>query len=268
MWKNVVTRWGGRLALSLLLMQLAATLSADAQVIAKSITLGWNAASDVTVRGYAIYFGRTNQTVNTRLDAGTNLSCSISGMVVGVTYRIYAVSYDALGIESLPSNQLTYTPTIPAVTNAPPRLQIARQANGSMTLSFTTGTNSTCAIQFAATPTAKYWQTLTNVTANQVGAVIATDISASRVPQRFYRVALVPQPLVSGISIARQPNGSMRLDWMTPPGATARIQSASSPTATTWSTRATITSNDEGQAAYVDTTAAQASKRFYRVVMP
>lgn len=268
MWKKVVFQQGGWFALGLLLMQLAVTLPAHAQVIAKPITLGWNPAFDGSVYGYAIYYGRTNQTTNTRIDAGTNLSCTISGMVVGTTYRIFAVSYNAQGVESPPSNQLLYTPTTPAVTNAPPRLQIARQSNGSMKLSYTAGTNKTCAIQFAPTPTAKYWQTLTNVAANQVGDVIATDISASRVPQRFYRVALTPQPLVSGISIARQANGSMKLNWMTPPGASARIQSAPSPTATTWTTRATITSNDEGQASYVDATAAQASARFYRVVMP
>lgn len=251
-----------------LLMQVFALRSASAQVLAKPITLGWNAASDVTIRGYAIYYGRTNLTTNTRIDSGTNLSCTISGMLVGVTYRIYAVSYDAQGIESLPSNQITFTPTTPAAPNPPPRLQIARQADGSMKLSLTTATNVTCAIQFASTPTAQYWQTLTNVPANQAGNVIATDISASRVPQRFYRAVLSPQPLVSGISIARQANGAMRLDWMTPPSATSRIQSATSPTATTWTTRATITSNAEGQASYVDTTAAQAGARFYRVVMP
>lgn len=249
-----------------LLMHLITAHSANAQTIAKPITLGWNAASDMTIRGYAIYYGRTNLTATTRINTGTNLSCTITDLIVGVTYRIYAVSYDAAGIESLPSNQVNFTPTTPAIT--PPRLQITRLSDGNMQLTYAAGTNVTCAIQFAATPTAQYWQTLTNVAANQAGNIIATDTSANRVPQRFYRVALTPQPLVSGITIARQPNGTMKLNWMTPPGAVCRIQSASSPTATTWTTRATITSNDEGQAAYVDTTAAQANARFYRVAMP
>jgi len=251
-----------------LLMQLTAVLPTEAQTVAKPVTLGWNAAADPAVRGYAIYYGRTNLPTNTRINSGTNLSCTMTGLFVGVTYRIYAVSYDAQGIESLPSNQLTFTPTMPAATNPPPRLQIARQSNGSMKLSYAAGTNTTCAIQYASTPTAKYWQTLTNVAANQVGDIIALDTTASRVPQRFYRVALTPQPLVSALAIARQTNGTMRLSWMTPPGTPSRIQSASSPAATTWTTRATVTSTDEGQAAFLDSTAAQSSKRFYRVVMP
>lgn len=264
--KVVVTRWGGCWIVCWLLVQLTTTLPTAAQTMAKPITLGWNAASDGAVRGYAIYYGRTNLTANTRINAGTNLNCTISDLLVGVTYRIYAVSYDAAGIESLPSNQVTFTPMTPAPI--PPRLQIARLADGNMRLTYAAGTNTTCAIQFAATPTAKYWQTLTNVAANQAGNIIATDTTASRVPQRFYRVALTPQPLVSAITIARQPNGTMKLNWMTPPRAICRVQSASSPTATTWTTRATITSNDEGQAMYVDPTAAQASARFYRVAMP
>lgn len=251
-----------------LLLHLTSGFPADAQTFAKPITLGWNAAADMAVRGYAIYYGRTNLTANTRINAGSNLSCTISDLLVGVTYRIYAVSYNAQGVESPPSNQLTFTPITPAPTNVPPRLQIARQANGSMTLSYAAGTNTKCAIQFAPTPTAKYWQTLTNIAANQAGNIIFTDISASRVPQRFYRVALTPQPLISAISIVRQSNGSMKLSWQTPPGAVSRIQSASSPNATTWTTRATVTATDAGQAAFLDSTAAQASARFYRVAMP
>jgi hypothetical protein len=253
------------LAVSLCLGQFASGRARGATVTAAPLTLGWSAASDATVRGYAIYYGRTNQTTTTRVDAGANLSCTVSGLIIGVTYRIYAVSYNAQGVESTASNQLLFTPqTAPSA----PRLQIARQSDGSMRLSYQVASNAVCAIQFAAKPNATYWQTLTNVTASQLGDVIATDFSASQVSQRFYRAALSSQPLISGITISRQPNGSMRLDWMTPPGATCQIQSAASPNAPTWTTRATVTANAEGQAAYVDATAASVSTRFYRVAMP
>jgi len=244
-----------------LLLQLTPSLPANAQTIAKPITLGWDASADVAVRGYAIYFGRTNLTTNTRLDAGTNRNCTISGLLAGVTYRIYAVSYDAQGIESLPSNQLNYTPP-------PPRVQLARQSNRGMRGSYFVGTNTTCAIQFAATPAPTYWQTLANVTPDQAGNLILTDTTANRVPQRFYRVALSAQPLTSTVRTTLQPNGSVQLNWTTPPVALSRIQYAASPNATTWTTLATVASNNEGQAAYLDTTAAGAGLRFYRAVIP
>ncbi|MGC3956410.1 MAG: hypothetical protein QM813_00070 [Verrucomicrobiota bacterium] len=189
------------------------------------------------------------------------MNCAISGLYVGVTYRIYAVSYDAQGNESLPSNLLNFTPSAP-------RVQLARQSNGNMSLSYFVGTNITCAIQFAATPTPAYWQTLANVAPDQAGNIILTDTTASRVPQRFYRVALSAQPLTSAVKTTPQPNGSIQLNWTTPPVALSRIQYAASPTATTWTTLATIASNDEGQATYLDTTAAGAGVRFYRAVIP
>jgi hypothetical protein len=255
------------LAIGCLLAQFVTGFELNAQVIARPVTLGWYASLDTTVRGYAIYFGATNQTAPARIDTGTNLSCTISNLVVGTTYRLYAVSYNAQGVESLPSNQVQFTPTQAAVPGGP-RLQITRQSDGSMKLDCLVGVNKTCAIQFAATPTAKYWQTLTNVAANQAGNVIATDFSASRVPQRFYRVSLTPQPLLSAITIARQSNGAMRLSWLTPPKAVCRVQSASSPAATTWATLTTVTANDEGQAVWVDQSATSATSRFYRVAMP
>ena len=261
MQNQVVSRWGSCWILCWLLLHLNPSLPVHAQTIAKPITLGWDASADVAVCGYAIYFGRTNLTANTRLDAGTNLSCTISGLLVGVTYRIYAVSYDAQSIESPPSNQLTYTP-------APPRVQLARQANGGMSLSYFVGTNTTCAIQFAATPTPIYWQTLANVTPDQAGNLILTDTTANRVPQRFYRVALSAQPLTSPVRTTLQPGGSIQLDWTTPPVALSRIQYATNPNATTWTTLATVASNDEGQATYLDATAAGAELRFYRAVIP
>lgn len=244
--------------------------ASQAAELAAPVTLRWDAATDANVRGYAVYYGPAEQSAVNRIDVGNNLLCVLSNLYVGVTYRIYAVSYNAVLVESIPSNELLYTPTTPAVTTPPNtrRLQITRLTDGSMKLSYAAETNITCAIQFAATPTAAYWQTLTNVAANRTGNIIATDISARRVPQRFYRVALSPQPLVSEITIVPQANGAMRLSWLTPPNATTQVQSASSPTARTWTTRATITSNDEGQASYVDATAAQAGARFYRVVMP
>lgn len=261
--KEVVNRWGGFWIVCGLLLQLTASSSAEAQVIAKPVTLGWNAATDISVRGYAIYYGRTSQPTNTRIDAGSQLNCTISGLTVGVAYRIYAVSYDAQGVESIPSNQLTFTPTTPA-----PLLQIARLVNGNMRLNYAAGLNTTCAVQFASSPATTYWQTLTNIAADASGNILVTDTTASRVPQRYYRIAHTPQPLTSPVSTTLQLNGSMRLNWTTPPAATSRIQYAASPNATTWTTFTTVTSNDEGQATYLDVTAGSAGIRFYRAVTP
>lgn len=235
---------------------------------AAPITLSWNASPDTGVRGYAVYYGLTTQSAKTRVDVGANLSCRITNLIAGATYRIYAVCYDALGIESVPSNQLLFTPPAPPIPAAGPRLQITKLADGSMRLSYKATPGQVCAIQFASTPNPVAWQTLTNVTANSLSNVIATDISAKQVPQRFYRVALSAQPLLSAISIARQSDGNMLLKGSAPPGAACRVLYATKPNPTSWQLRANVVADAEGRINYLDNTAKIASSRFYRVAMP
>ncbi len=238
--------------------------------IAAPIGLGWNASADSAVTGYAVYYGSVSQPALTRLNAGTNLSCRISNLVVGVTYQIYAVSYNWQGVESRPSNELLFTPVgLPNPAPATgPLLQISRQANGRMRLSSQVTPGTICGIQFASTPNPSTWQTLTNVTANTAGEVVALDMSASQVPQRFYRLALSPQPLLGAMTITRQPDGNMVLRGTAPPNTTCRVLYATTPNPTSWLTRATVVADAEGRITYLDTTAKNASSRFYRMVTP
>ena len=152
--------------------------------IAAPVRLGWNPAVDLAVRGYAIYYGPTNGSTLTRVDAGTSLNCTISDLTVGETYRIYAVSYDVLGFESIPSNQILFTAPVPAV----PRLEIARLSNGSMRVSSTVTPGKLCTVQFTASLNPANWQTLTNVVATSSGSVVAVDATAKNAPRRFYRL--------------------------------------------------------------------------------
>jgi len=243
------------------------TCSGAAAIMAAPITLAWSAASDPNVRGHAIYYGLAQQSTTTRVNVGTNLFCRITNLIATATYRIYAISYDAQGLESIPSNQLYYTPPVPPAPTGP-RLQITRQTDGSMRLNCQATPGQVCSVQFAATPNPAYWQTLTNVTANSMSNVVAVDLSAKQVPQRFYRVALAPQPLLSALTITRQADGNMLLRSTAPPGASCRVLYATKPDATSWLTRATVLADAEGRISYLDTTAKNANSRFYRMVMP
>jgi len=261
----------GRLAWLAVAALLFILTRAEAAVTnAAPITLAWNAAPDPGVKGYAVYYGLATQSITNRVNVATNLSCRITNLIANLTYRIYAVSYDALGVESLPSNQLLYTPPVPPVTGVTPgpRVLIAAQADGSMRLSYKTTPGRLCGVQFAATPNPVFWQTLTNVASDGLSNVIAVDLNARRVPQRFYRVALSPQPLLSALTITRQADGNMLLRGTAPPGASCRVLYATKPNPTSWLTRASIVADAEGQITYLDTTAATASSRFYRMAMP
>lgn len=74
-----------------------------------SVRMAWDAANDPSVIGYAIYCRITNSAVVNRADAGTALSARITGLAEGATYLFWAVSYNASGTESVPSNPVYYT---------------------------------------------------------------------------------------------------------------------------------------------------------------
>lgn len=232
--------------------------------IARPVRLGWDASTDPKVRGYALYYGAVGQTPGTRLDAGTNLFGTISNLTAGADYWIYAVSYDAANIESVPSNQLVFTAPAPP----PPKLEIARQADGSMKLSYKAAPAQVCGFQFTSKLNPPVWQTLTNVTADSLGNVVALDLAAKAVPQRFYRVALAPQPLVSALTATRLSNGHLRLNWTAPPYSTNRVIFAAHPQATLWPTFTNVVADAEGRAAVTDAAPTSVSQRFYRVMLP
>jgi len=156
---------------------------AQAAQIAPPMTLAWNPASDLTIKGYLIYYGPTNQPATNRLDAGMNNSATIYNMQANVTYRLYAVSYNTQGIESNPSNQLLVR------QGTVSRLKLAKQTNGSMKLTFSAAPGAAGQVQYASKPTGA-WQTLGTATTDGSGNGTFTDTSANQASSRFYRIAV------------------------------------------------------------------------------
>jgi hypothetical protein len=257
---------GLQLLFALAAVGLLGTGAADGQTVtkAKPVTLGWEASPDAGVAGYAVYYGPVSSGDLIRIATGLNLTCRLTNLNVGVTYRIFAVSHNALGLESPPSNEVYYTPTTPAVPQA--RLQVARLPDGNMRLNYPAPASGPYAIQFAPTPDARNWQTLTNVSLGAAGELVFTDATAAKVPQRFYRVAHSAQPVVVGTQVARQPNGAMKLAGLTAPEAYVQIQ-FTPVLGTAWTPLGNVFADAEGRFAFTDVTASTTGNRFYRMVI-
>jgi hypothetical protein len=58
------------------------------------------------------------------------------------------------------------------------------------------------------------------------------------------------------------------LSGKAPPGASCRVQYAATPNPTFWSTLSTVTADANGNVVTLDTTARQATRRFYRMALP
>jgi hypothetical protein len=155
--------------------------AATAPRLSVPLTLAWDAANDPSVQGYAIYYGLTNQPATNRLDAGANLRVTLFNLQATRGYRLYAVSYNTQGTESVPSNQILVT--MPAIS----RLTLTRLSDGKMQLFFRAAPGMACRIQYTSQLRGGSWQTLTNVTTNLVGEAKVVDAGAPGTASRFYR---------------------------------------------------------------------------------
>ena len=88
---------------------------------AQSVTLAWKPSLSF-VAGYMVYYGTASGAYSTRIDVGTNLTCTIANLQEGWTYYFVGTAYDDLGIESIYSDEISYTVTLrgpPTITVQP-----------------------------------------------------------------------------------------------------------------------------------------------------
>jgi hypothetical protein len=78
-------------------------------VIGATVTVAWDPSPDGTVTGYKLYYGVGVRSYTNQLDVGSALQATDTNMTVGQTYHFAATAYNALGTESVFSDELTYT---------------------------------------------------------------------------------------------------------------------------------------------------------------
>ncbi len=103
---NGLTRWdrfGKLFALMLLLMFWGASLSAS-----PTVRIAWDPNPENNIAGYRIYFGLTSGGQTNIVDVGDNTVGSIANLAVATSYFFYVTAYNVFGLESDPSEILTY----------------------------------------------------------------------------------------------------------------------------------------------------------------
>ncbi|MGO9476364.1 MAG: Ig-like domain-containing protein, partial [Limisphaerales bacterium] len=87
------------------------------------MNLAWNPTTDSTVVGFNIYYGGASATYTNEFSVGMATNATISGLVPGATYYFAATTYNAAGLESPFSAEISYlVPPIVPVGNQPPTL--------------------------------------------------------------------------------------------------------------------------------------------------
>ena len=114
---------------------------------ALGVSLAWDPSPDTNVVGYAVYYGTNSGNYAVRVAVGNQTNTVVQGVTNTLTYYFVATAYTAEGLESLPSNEVSFAPG--------------------------TGTPSTTPVVSITSPSAGPVFTTTNVTANLSG--VASD---------------------------------------------------------------------------------------------
>lgn len=178
-----------------------------------SVILSWNPSVDHSVVGYNVYYGTASGVYSQIIPVGNVTSVTVSNLVTGVTYFFVVTAVDSVGLESLPSNELSYTVPSPA---SPTVLALAKIPGLGLlnALSLTsTGVDSTrWAIEASAD--LKTWRTLTLGT----NASVHLAVIVSSAPQMLFRL----RSGTPGVRLALQPpqtNGFLNSFSLTSVGA-------------------------------------------------
>jgi len=124
-----------QLILCLSLLGVLGVTGAQAQ---SSATVSWNAVTGGSVTGYRIYQGTASGLYTQSILAGNVTQTTVANLADGTQYYFAVTAYNAAGVESPYSAEVTYTPTSSRPPGSP--LSFAASA-GTITIPFVTNTS-------------------------------------------------------------------------------------------------------------------------------
>ena len=146
----------------------------------QNVTLTWNPSTSPNVAGYDIYYGPACGTYTNKISVGNVTSATVPGLKEGACNYFVVTARATSGLESLPSNEVSY--------NIPDRAILAIQtvrlhgAPASVTITATGATPSEWALE--SSPDCKTWTTVTEGTNPQVNV----SLVITGTPSLFFRL--------------------------------------------------------------------------------
>jgi fibronectin type 3 domain-containing protein len=171
--------WATCLALAMLYGP--AAVGATTPLATQSLTLGWTPSPSTNVAGYHIYYGSDGTNFQYEMDAGTNTIFEVSGLQEGETNSFVVTAYDAQGVDSAPSNLITYV--VPGTVN------IASKAGAGSPAIITFPVVTGYTYQVQASVNLITWSNVWQTTATSNGWIQFEDSESTHLNTRFYRLA-------------------------------------------------------------------------------
>jgi len=96
-----------------------------------NVTLAWDASTDTHVVGYHVYYGSAPGFYTNMISVGSATLVTLSNLVRGATLYFAATAVASDGLESVFSNEISYTPPL---RPAAPVLRLAISADGQLVI--------------------------------------------------------------------------------------------------------------------------------------
>lgn len=147
----------------------------------QSVSLAWDANAETNIVGYRLYYGTTSQNLTNTVDAGPQLTATVTGLREGLTYYFAVTARNSDGLESNFSDQVSYpVPGLSLVTSPP------ANPGDPMRLGFDAVPG--YAYEVLATEDFETWVTIYYTTPTVSGRQEYVDLDSPSLPQRFYRL--------------------------------------------------------------------------------
>jgi hypothetical protein len=175
----------------------------------QNVNLAWTPSSDPTVVGYFVYYGSASGIYTQSISLGNVTSAVISGLQDGTTYFFVVRAYDILGLESVPSNEVSYA--VPGCFLSMKNLQLKALPNA---FSITTSGTTPASWMLQASRDLRTWNTLTSGTNSPANVAVVV----SENPAMFFRM----KSTTPGVALSiqnNQPGGFPNSFFVTSTGA-------------------------------------------------
>jgi len=141
--------------------------------------LAWDPSPDLTVVGYNVYYGTASRTYTCMVPVGNAAHALISGLQEGVTYFFAVTACNSLGLESLPSSEVSYT--VPELRLA---IQLLQTNGLPCAACITSGESALGLWTLEASPDLRNWSAMASGTNSTVN--VAVNVQAA--PVLFFRL--------------------------------------------------------------------------------
>jgi hypothetical protein len=250
-------------------------LIAWAMVVGRSsganVMLAWNPSPSTNISGYAVYYGVASKNYSQRFDAGTQTSCTITGLNDGTTYYFAVTARADNGLESLPSNEISYT-VPPNTSGQAPYISSLTIAPQGARLTWTGVPGSSYRVVYKTNLSDAQWIGASPVLVAITNSLQWVDAAAPTRGGRFYSVVLMrtgasaetARPYISSFVITSQ---GPKLTWTSSLGSTYRVVYKNKLSDPQWLDGSAILTGTGLPLQWVDTETTTNKQRFYSVVL-